>query len=140
MHYGLMALVGVEGPILWPHIVLNRFGDRHVSNEGRIGSQSGLFNLVANGAGNSVCGCTVSFGKFLQWKASKHLRLPSGIPVCNMDRRHMANRALILDDRLRLRMIDGLAPYATLPVGIPRRVGHDARPPLRADGDVLART
>src|ERR1700730_14984599 len=111
-----MPFVDIEGSILGTHIVLDRFRDHHVSNEGRIRSQPGLLNLVANRAGNSVCRGAVSLGKLLEWKTRKHLSLPARVAIHQMDRWHVTNRALILDGRLRLRMIDWLAPHAALPV------------------------
>src|SRR5580704_10562052 len=52
----------------------------------------------------------------------------------------MADRALVLDRLLRLRMIHGLAPHTSLPIRIARRVSHNARAPLESDRDILART
>ena len=53
--------------------------------------------------------------------------------------RHVAHRALVFNGGFRFGMIDGFATNARLPVGIARRVGHDAGAPLKTDGDVLAR-
>src|ERR1700686_4431778 len=106
MHHGLVPFVDVEGALLRAYVFFDRFRDDHVSNEGRIRSQSRFFNLVANRAGDSVGCSTIAFGKFLQRKPDKNLSLPSLIPVSKMDRRHMASRALILDSRCRLRMIN----------------------------------
>src|SRR3954467_15284900 len=52
--------------------------------------------------------------------------------------RHVADGTLILDVRLRLRMVHQFAPYATLPIRISRRVCHDAGTPVETDGDILA--
>src|SRR5690349_11739691 len=109
MHYRLVAFVHLEGPILGPLVVLDRFREDHISDEGRLRSQPRLLNLMTNRAGDTICGGAVALGKLLQRKTRKHLRVFSRIPVRHPNGRHMADRAFVLDRLLRLRMIHRLA-------------------------------
>jgi hypothetical protein len=71
------AFVDVEGPILGPLVVLDRFREDHISDEGRVRSQPRLLNLVANRAGDPICCRAVPLGKLLQRKERKDLRVLS---------------------------------------------------------------
>ena len=51
--------------------------------------------------------------------------------------RHVARRALVLDVRRLLGVVDRLAPNACLPVRIPRGIRHHRRAPGRADRDIF---
>src|ERR1700730_7916924 len=78
-HDGLVAVVDVEGSILGPQVVLDRFRDHHVPNEGRVRPQPRLLNLVANGAGYPICCRAVPMGELLQRKERKNYIFSSSI-------------------------------------------------------------
>src|ERR1700686_1323644 len=40
VHHGLVPFVDIEGPILGPQVILDRFRDHHIPNKGRVRSQS----------------------------------------------------------------------------------------------------
>src|SRR5216683_4474051 len=85
VHHGLVPFVDLEGSILRPLVVLNRFCDHHVPNEGRVRPQPRFLNLVANRAGYPICCGAVPLWKLLQWKTRKDLSVPPRIPVRQPD-------------------------------------------------------
>src|ERR1700675_4556477 len=91
VHHGLVPFIDVEGSILGPQVVLDRFRDHHVPNEGRVRPESRLLNLVTNRAGDPICCRAVPIGKLLQWKTRKALSVPSRISVSQPDGWHMAD-------------------------------------------------
>src|ERR1700747_2025733 len=139
VHHGLVPFVDLEGSILGPLVVLDRFRENHISDEGRVRSQPRHLDLVTNRAGNAICRSAVPLWKLLQRKTRKELSVPSRIPVRQPDGWHMADRAFILDRLFRLRMIHCLPPHASLPIRIAGRVSHNARAPFESDRNVLAR-
>src|ERR1700730_1254226 len=79
VHHGLMPFVDVEGSVLWAHVVLDRFREHHVPNEGRVRPQPRLLNLVANRAGYPICCRAVPMGVHLQMKERKNYIFSSSI-------------------------------------------------------------
>src|SRR6202795_3281674 len=140
VHHGLVPFVDVEGSILGPQVVLDRFRDHHVPNEGRVRPQPRLLNLVANRASYPICCGEAPLWKLLQWKTRKDLSVPSRISVRQPDGRHCADRAFIFNRLLRFPMIHRLALRASLPISIAGRVSHNACAPLESDRDILSRT
>jgi hypothetical protein len=106
VHQGLMPFVNCKRPVLWAIAVCVRLCDGHISNESRRRPQSHILNLVTNRARHPILRRLISFGKLLQRKTGKDPRVPLRIPVGHTDRRHVADRAIVLNHMLRLGMID----------------------------------
>src|SRR5258708_26592481 len=89
-------------------------------------------------AGDSVFGGSLVVGVRIKWKMREDLSLAVLGLGLQMNDGHVADRAFVLDYRLRLRMIERFAPHTSLPVWIAGRIRHHAGAPIEADGDVLA--
>src|ERR1700759_876472 len=75
VHQRLMSFVNHKRAILRTIAICIRLCDGHIPNESRWRSQSYIFNLVTNRARHPILRRDISFGKLLQRKTSKGLRV-----------------------------------------------------------------
>jgi hypothetical protein len=101
-----MPFVNCKRPIFWTISIRIGLCDRNVANESRRRPQIYVLNLMANRARNSIRRRIVSVRELLQRQSGEDLGMPLRIPVRHSDRRHVTDRAIILNQLLRLRVID----------------------------------
>ena len=112
-------------------------GDGYVAVVGFGRAQALRFSLMTDRAGDPVSsGCGVV--RVIEWQMRKDGSVVAGSFVGEVLQGHVARGAFVLNRRSGRGVVEGLAADAGLPIGIACGVGHDARAPGRADGNVLA--
>src|SRR6266404_3920387 len=96
-------------------------------------------DLMAHRASHAIFGFSIRLVVRIKWKMRKNLSLAALQPRQKARNGHMANRAFVLYRSHRFWMIDRLAPHASLPIGIARRIRHNAGTPIEPDGNILTR-
>src|SRR6185295_1111289 len=96
-------------------------------------------NLVAHRTGHAVFGLRIPLVVRVERQTRKDLAFAALQFRLISDDRHVAYGTLVLNASLRFRMVNRLASHAGLPIGISRRIGHDAGAPVESNGDVFPR-
>lgn len=115
-----------------------RFG--RIDNEAAVitGARTELLlaDLMANGAIDAI----LRFAAFLLRRIERKMRKDLPEPAMQLGfvarNGHVANGAFVFDIGARVRMVDGFAARAGLPIRIARGVGHHAGAPVEADGNI----
>src|SRR5258708_33351408 len=139
LHYALMACIDNERPMLWALIRSFRRIDYEIADEAGSSAEVLFGDLVTHRAGDPVHCFGIALIIRIEREVGENLRLLILNTRLIFHDWHVAMRTFVLDDNARFRMVKRLSPHARLPVRIARGIRHDARPPIEADGEVLAR-
>src|SRR5260221_964785 len=90
-------------------------------------------------ASHAIFSLGVPFVVRIKWKMRKNLPLASLQLRLKAGNRHVADRAFVLYRSHRFWIIDRLAPHASLPVGIARRIRHYAGSPIEPERIIITR-